>query len=284
MRGFNAVFCANGHNNLLPARYCGECGIPLDVASPSSPSSWPTSDGRLIPCPNGHQSPAFQSYCGECGARLIIAEPPVGTTSQVGLISPSARVVGRRHRGRIAWIVAAAIGFIGVVAATIVLLVRHPSSHTSASEQPTEEPSKSTSSTATQAPWLPTSQPQPGATRSTIAAPQPPNSQATLPDADGQGFLNYPGARCNDTNPAVVIARTSDSLVVICQTGVGRYYYKGFGLQNGLTVEIDDPTRTGGAFVATNNGVQYSVSRDALVITQGSNMLSNEPMQEYWSN
>jgi hypothetical protein len=34
---------------------------------------------------------------------------------------------------------------------------------------------------------------------------------------------------------------------------VGRFYYKGFGLQNGLSVEIDDPVLMGAAstFVAT---------------------------------
>lgn len=32
-----------------------------------------------------------------------------------------------------------------------------------------------------------------------------------------------------------------------------------------------------------NNGVQYSVSPGALVITQGSSLVSNEPMLEDWS-
>jgi hypothetical protein len=35
------------------------------------------------------------------------------------------------------------------------------------------------------------------------------------PDADRQGFVGYPGARCNYTNPAVVIGRTADSAMVI---------------------------------------------------------------------
>jgi hypothetical protein len=70
---------------------------------------------------------------------------------------------------------------------------------------------------------------------------------------------------------------------VICETGVGRYYYRGVGLKNGLSVEIEDPVPSGGGFVATNNGVQYSISPAALVITQGSTVLSNEPMVEYWS-
>jgi hypothetical protein len=81
----------------------------------------------------------------------------------------------------------------------------------------------------------------------------------------------------------VTIGRTADSAVVICETGVGRFYYKGFGLQNGQSVEIDDPVQTGAAFVATNNGVQYLVSPTALTITQGSTVLSNEPILEHWS-
>jgi hypothetical protein len=116
-----------------------------------------------------------------------------------------------------------------------------------------------------------------------VASPAHTNTPPALPDADAQGFLNYPGARCNSTNPASAMARTAQSMVVICQTGVGRFYYRGFGLQNGASVEIDDPIRSGAGFVATDNGVQYSVSPDALTITQGSKVLSNEPTLEYWA-
>lgn len=138
--------------------------------------------------------------------------------------------------------------------------------------------------------------PSPGTFMPTAAAPAPtapypapvaPPPRTTVPgipsDADRQGFLSYPGARCNSVNPAVVIARTATSAVAICQTGAGRYYYRGVGLGNGLSVEIDDPVPTGAGFVATNNGVRYEVSPSALVITQGSSVLSNEPMMEYWS-
>jgi hypothetical protein len=115
------------------------------------------------------------------------------------------------------------------------------------------------------------------------AGPLPGSSRQIPPDADSQGFLGYPGARCNSTNPAVVIARTAASALVICETGVGRFYYRGVGLQNGLSVEIEDPRAMGSGFIATNNGAQYLVSPGALVITQGSSVLSNEPMVEYWS-
>jgi hypothetical protein len=74
---------------------------------------------------------------------------------------------------------------------------------------------------------------------------------------------------CNYTNPAVATGRTADSVVVICQTGIGRFYYKGVGLKNGLSVEIDDPGQTAPAFAATNNGVQYSLSPAGLTHHQG---------------
>jgi hypothetical protein len=66
----------------------------------------------------------------------------------------------------------------------------------------------------------------------------------------------------------------------ICPTGAGRLCHRGIGLQNGLSVAIDDPAQTGAAFVATNHEVQNSSSAAALIITQGSTAVSNEPTPE----
>ncbi|MBY8857076.1 hypothetical protein K7711_11360 [Nocardia sp. CA2R105] len=101
---------------------------------------------------------------------------------------------------------------------------------------------------------------------------------------DRQGFLAYPGARCDFTNPAVAIGRTVSSLVVICETGVGRLYYKGMRLGDGSSVEIDDPVRTVSGFLVTNAGVQYMLSRAELVITSGGTQLADEAMLSYWSD
>jgi hypothetical protein len=127
----------------------------------------------------------------------------------------------------------------------------------------------------------------PGAWGTTPPATVSPPAEAATPTmtgTDAQGFVGAGEPRCNYTNPAVAIGRTSQSLIVICQTGVGRLYYNGLGLQNGGSVEIDDPVRTGTTFVATNNGFQYSVSPHALTITQGSTLISNEAMLAYWTN
>ena len=91
------------------------------------------------------------------------------------------------------------------------------------------------------------------------------------------------GAPCNYTNPAVATGRTADSVVVICQTGIGRFYYKDVGLKNGLSVEIDDPGQTGPAFAATNNGVQYSLSPAGVIHHRGFHRGEHEPMLQYWS-
>lgn len=121
----------------------------------------------------------------------------------------------------------------------------------------------------------------------TGAAPQAPvhgsgGGTASGAGTDSQGFVGRPAARCNADNDAVVIARTDASLVVVCETGVGRYYYKGVRLEDGAAIEIDDPVRTGSGFTATNNGVQYSLDSTALEITDGSKELASEPMLQYW--
>lgn len=106
----------------------------------------------------------------------------------------------------------------------------------------------------------------------------------TVPGTDGQGFVDIPEARCNFTNPAVATGRTTESLVVICETGAGRLYYKGVRFSDGAAIEIDDPVRTEAGFAVTNEGVRYSLSRNALVITEGSAQLASEPILQYWSN
>ncbi|WP_230810032.1 hypothetical protein [Rhodococcus pyridinivorans] len=113
------------------------------------------------------------------------------------------------------------------------------------------------------------------------ARPLPPVSASE--DTDPQGFVGIPEARCNHTNPAVAIGQTADSLVVVCETGAGRYYYKGVRTNDGAAIEIDDPAPSGDGFTATNAGVQYSISSRALVISEGSTVLAEEPMLQYWS-
>ncbi|NLU84559.1 hypothetical protein [Rhodococcus sp. HNM0569] len=109
------------------------------------------------------------------------------------------------------------------------------------------------------------------------------NSGSMPAGIDAQGFVGVTAARCNASDPAVAAARTSASMVAICQTGAGRLYYRGARSSDGAGIEIDDPTRTSDGFQVTNEGVTYRLNSSALVITRGSEELSNEPVIEYWS-
>lgn len=111
----------------------------------------------------------------------------------------------------------------------------------------------------------------------------PPRSVVTVANADTQGFVGGAGPRCNADNEAVGIARTADSLIVVCRTGVDRLYYKGIRVDDGSGIEIDDPVATADGFRATNAGVTYRFDDRALLITEGGSELAREPMLEFWS-
>ena len=119
----------------------------------------------------------------------------------------------------------------------------------------------------------------------TTTTPAPAPLVGSVSGADGQGFLPPSGPRCNSTDPAMTIGRTSQSQVVICQTGVGRYYYEGMRLSDGATISLDDPVPgPGGSFTVVNptDGTRYQVTASALVIVDGSgDVLTTEPMVEF---
>lgn len=166
-----------------------------------------------------------------------------------------------------------------LVAATIfVLLVKAADEVTADLPRGYADYSYSVPAPPTYPPTAPTTRSGPSAAPRTTALSAP-----TITGADGQGFLNGNGPRCNSSNPAVAIGRTSESLVVVCQTGVGRYYYKGLRRTDGSMIELDDPTATGNGFVAVNGKVRYALGPNSLDITEGTTVLANEPMLAYWS-
>jgi hypothetical protein len=109
------------------------------------------------------------------------------------------------------------------------------------------------------------------------------SAPSSLPDADAHGFVGYPGGRCLDTDLALAMGRTKDSLVVICQHNDEPPYYVGFGLGNGLPIVIPKASRyydTG--FVVINVDTQYTITRDSMTIYQPATGNNVEPMIEYW--
>jgi hypothetical protein len=60
-----------------------------------------------------------------------------------------------------------------------------------------------------------------------------------------------------------VLARTTKSLVVVCQAGPGNFYYRGVRLSDGASIELDGAVRSSGGFDVTNpaDGTRYQVMK-----------------------
>lgn len=99
------------------------------------------------------------------------------------------------------------------------------------------------------------------------------------PASDGQGYLDST-ARCpGDT--AVAFGATQFSRVAICQTAGGQFQYRGVRVRDGAKLIIPASRSADGGFVAENDGVTYTVTSDALVVSVGSGVLRKEPMVDF---
>lgn len=207
--------------------------------------------GGILAIPFGHVARSQIRKTGEDGSGLALA----------GLILGYIWLAG--------WLIAAA---------AFLLLVSWIDDAADDSTRPYADYNYSAPTARSYASASPTTRPVPTTAPRTSTLTMP-----TVAGADGQGFLPGAGPRCNSTNPAVVIGRTSKSLIVVCQTGVGRYYYKGLRASDGSTIELDDPTPTGTGFVALNGKVRYTIDPNSLVISEGGGVLATEPMLAFWS-
>ncbi|MFE3291218.1 protein kinase [Rhodococcus sp. NPDC059234] len=132
----------------------------------------------------------------------------------------------------------------------------------------------------------PTPTPTPSRTRPTTTVPTAVAPPATpvgkVKGTDAQGWVDEEdGPRCNHTDPAVTVARTSKSAVVVCETGEGRYYYKGVRRSDGAGIELDDPRPTSTGFIAANDLATYTLDSKSLTITQAGVGVAREPVLEY---
>ncbi|OBJ10885.1 serine/threonine-protein kinase [Mycobacterium sp. 1465703.0] len=129
----------------------------------------------------------------------------------------------------------------------------------------------------------------PSFSRTTTELPTPRTASATskpqrsLPDADDQGFVGYPAARCDLGSTPAAMGRTTQSLVVICEAGSANYYYRGLRLRDGASIELANAVRSSGGFDVTNpvDGTRYQVRPTGISITSPGGQLYSEPMIEY---
>ena len=191
------------------------------------------------------------------------------TTRQFVATPPAQSLPVRTGFGRGHWVLAGAA--VGVFTAAIGLVLWF-----ALGQNRTEQvaaPPTTTSPTPTGS-GTPTSQ-----STSTSTSPAP----VALPGTDAQGFTDYPGARCDAGSSPAALARTTQSVLVVCRTGPGDFYYRGVRLSDGAGIELANVVRSSGGFDVTNptDGTRYQIRPDGLTIIPPDGQTVTEAMVEY---
>jgi serine/threonine-protein kinase len=120
-------------------------------------------------------------------------------------------------------------------------------------------------------------------TRTQTTSPSP---TASVPGTDAQGFISYPGARCDPGDEATTLARTAQSVLVVCRTAAASYYYRGVRLSDGAGIELPNAVRSSDGFDVTNptDGTRYEIRRSGLTIVAPDGQVFFETMLDYASN
>ena len=103
---------------------------------------------------------------------------------------------------------------------------------------------------------------------------------SAAPASDGEGYVDST-ARCAAPKTVVVFGSTDTSRVAICKTPDGAYEYRGVRLSDGAKLSVPARASTDGAFVADNNGIEYTVTAKSLVVSNGSKVIREEPMVDF---
>lgn len=98
--------------------------------------------------------------------------------------------------------------------------------------------------------------------------------------SDSRGYLDS-SARCDTDQVLMVYGRTARALVAICVDSDGELEYRGVRLSDDATVTLDAGRASDGSIVATNDGVTYSVSSAAFLVSEGDTVLYRDPWVEF---
>jgi hypothetical protein len=122
---------------------------------------------------------------------------------------------------------------------------------------------------------------EPTSESATISQP----SINSLPGTDNLGWIAYPAARCDPGNQPAAMARTTQSVLVVCQIQPGTFYYRGVRLSDGASIELANAVRSSGGFDVTNptDGARYRIRSTSLTIAPPDGPTSSEPMLDYAS-
>ncbi len=87
------------------------------------------------------------------------------------------------------------------------------------------------------------------------------------------------------SQPAAEV-RTTQSLIVVCQTGPGSFYYRGLRLSDGAGIELANVVQSSAGFDVTNptDGTRYQIRPNVVNIVSPDGQVSSEPVLQYTSS
>jgi hypothetical protein len=97
------------------------------------------------------------------------------------------------------------------------------------------------------------------------------------PSTDALGFVDST-ARCAAPDTAVAFGSTATSRVAICKTSTGKFEYRGVRISDGAKLVVPASASTDGGYVATSDGITYTVTSSSLVVSEGNQEIRKEPM------
>jgi hypothetical protein len=123
----------------------------------------------------------------------------------------------------------------------------------------------------------PGSLPSAGAAPATTATGAQTNSAVP---SDDRGFVKS-NARCDAPLAVAAIVRAEGSLVAICVDQSKAYTYRGVRRSDGATLNVPAESLGPREFLAHNDGIDYQLGTEQLVITSGNTLIRREAVVEY---
>ena len=100
------------------------------------------------------------------------------------------------------------------------------------------------------------------------------------PATDEQGYVDST-ARCTTPNVAVAYGSTATSRVAICKTPGGQYEYRGVRIADGAKLILSATRSDDGSYVATNDGIDYTVTAKTFVVSAGTRVIRDETWVDF---
>jgi hypothetical protein len=105
-------------------------------------------------------------------------------------------------------------------------------------------------------------------------------SVTAAPATDEQGYVDST-ARCTTPNVAVTYGSTATSRVAICKSPGGQYEYRGVRISDGAKLILAAKRSDDGAYVASNDGIDYTVTAKTFVVSAGTRVIRDETWLDF---